>query len=184
MTSLAPIIPAIRRDTFNDPAFLFELKLEGFRGLADTIAGRMLSKNANRLRRIRAAARHLADWIRVRRRVSLEKVRRDIMNRLVIAVLAASLLSPALAQTPSVPPQDGELREGVVTRLADLCIQSSKTQYGLPGDQFEQGCRCFARAMADAMNSQDYEALSLGKFTESIGKKREQALASCSQQTR
>ena len=31
MTSLAPIIPAIRRDTFNDPAFLFELKLEGFR---------------------------------------------------------------------------------------------------------------------------------------------------------
>ncbi len=48
---MIPIIPTIRRDAFDDPAWLFDLKLDGFRGLADTIAGRMLSKNGNRLKR-------------------------------------------------------------------------------------------------------------------------------------
>ncbi len=40
-----------RKEPFDDPAYLLELKLDGFRGLANTIAGRMLSKNGNRLRR-------------------------------------------------------------------------------------------------------------------------------------
>jgi hypothetical protein len=38
---------AVRRP----PAWLFELRYDGFRGIADTIHGRMLSKNGNRLRR-------------------------------------------------------------------------------------------------------------------------------------
>ncbi len=37
------IIPIKRKEPFDDLAYLFELKLDGFRGLADTIAGRMLS---------------------------------------------------------------------------------------------------------------------------------------------
>ena len=45
------IIPIKRKEPFDDPAYLFKLKLDGFRGLADTIAGRTLSKNGNRLRR-------------------------------------------------------------------------------------------------------------------------------------
>jgi bifunctional non-homologous end joining protein LigD len=48
---LQPIVPARRAYPFDDPAWLFDLKLDGFRGLADTIAGRMLSKNGNRLKR-------------------------------------------------------------------------------------------------------------------------------------
>jgi hypothetical protein len=48
---MIPIIPAIRRDPFDHPAWLFDLKLDGFRGIADTVAGRMLSKNGNRLKR-------------------------------------------------------------------------------------------------------------------------------------
>ena len=32
-----PIIPTVRRDPFDDPAFLFELKYDGFRGIADTM---------------------------------------------------------------------------------------------------------------------------------------------------
>jgi bifunctional non-homologous end joining protein LigD len=51
MASIAPIIPTARRQPFDDPAWLFDLKLDGFRGIADTIAGRMLSKNGNRLKR-------------------------------------------------------------------------------------------------------------------------------------
>ena len=49
--TISPIIPVLRKDPFDDPAYLFELKLDGFRGLADSIQGRMLSKNGNPLRR-------------------------------------------------------------------------------------------------------------------------------------
>src|SRR6266699_5358347 len=46
-----PIIPIVRKEPFDDPAWLFELEYDGFRGIADTIRGRMLSKNKTRLRR-------------------------------------------------------------------------------------------------------------------------------------
>jgi bifunctional non-homologous end joining protein LigD len=49
--SLAPIIPIRRADPFDDPGFLFDLKLDGFRALADTITGRFISKNGNALKR-------------------------------------------------------------------------------------------------------------------------------------
>src|ERR1700736_6390397 len=55
-----PIIPIVRRDPFNDPAWSFELKYDGFRGLADTVnGGRMLSKNLNPLRRFETLLRGL-----------------------------------------------------------------------------------------------------------------------------
>ena len=47
--SMEPIIPIVRKEPFDDPAWLFDLKLDGFRGIADTISGRMLSKNSNRM---------------------------------------------------------------------------------------------------------------------------------------
>ena len=49
--TISPIIPVLRKDPFDDPAYLFELKLDDFRGLADSIQGRMLSKNGNPLKR-------------------------------------------------------------------------------------------------------------------------------------
>jgi bifunctional non-homologous end joining protein LigD len=42
-----PIIPVRRKGPFDDDAWVFELKLDGFRELADTIRGPMLSKNGN-----------------------------------------------------------------------------------------------------------------------------------------
>jgi hypothetical protein len=47
MPSLAPIIPVVRREPSDDPAWLFDLKLDGFRGLTDTVAGRMVSKSGS-----------------------------------------------------------------------------------------------------------------------------------------
>ena len=48
---IQPIIPAIRRaEAFDDSAWAFELKLDGFRGMADTIEGRLLSKQGNRMK--------------------------------------------------------------------------------------------------------------------------------------
>jgi hypothetical protein len=49
--NLKPIIPIRRKEPFDDPAYLFELKLDGLRGIANTVRGRMLSKNGNRMRR-------------------------------------------------------------------------------------------------------------------------------------
>src|SRR6266498_3495753 len=54
---MQPIIPIRRKEPFDDPAYLFELKLDGFRGIADIVNGRMLSKNLNPLKRFR----HLLD---------------------------------------------------------------------------------------------------------------------------
>jgi len=48
---LLPIIPIVRRDPFDDPGFAYELKLDGYRGLADTISGKLLSKNLNHMNR-------------------------------------------------------------------------------------------------------------------------------------
>jgi hypothetical protein len=39
MTALTPIIPVVRREPFDHAAWLFVLKLDGFRGIADRIAG-------------------------------------------------------------------------------------------------------------------------------------------------
>jgi ATP-dependent DNA ligase len=39
--NISPIIPIRRREAFDDPAFLFELKYDGFRALADTVNGRI-----------------------------------------------------------------------------------------------------------------------------------------------
>ena len=49
--NLAPIIPIRRQDAFDDPAHCFELKYDGFRALCDTVNGRILSKNTNRMKR-------------------------------------------------------------------------------------------------------------------------------------
>src|SRR6266496_4138818 len=50
---MQPIVPIRRKEPFDGDGWLFELKLDGFRGLADTIRGRMLSKNGNRLKRFK-----------------------------------------------------------------------------------------------------------------------------------
>ena len=50
---ITPIIPIRRDEIPTDPARAAELKLDGFRGIADTIRGKLLSKNLNPLKRLR-----------------------------------------------------------------------------------------------------------------------------------
>jgi hypothetical protein len=50
---ITPIIPIHRDEIPTDPAWAAELKLDGFRGIADTIRGKLLSKNLNPLKRLR-----------------------------------------------------------------------------------------------------------------------------------
>jgi hypothetical protein len=48
------IIPTVRKNAFDHPEWTFELKYGGFRGIADTAQGTMLSKNGNHLARFDA----------------------------------------------------------------------------------------------------------------------------------
>src|SRR6266498_5668688 len=65
---IIPIIPVRSNDPWDDVNWVWELKLDGFRGLADTVRGRMLSKKGNRAEAVRGAARCPAPRLRPRRR--------------------------------------------------------------------------------------------------------------------
>ena len=52
--TIAPIIPTMRREPFDGPEWTFELNFNGFRAIADTVNGRMLSKRGNRMHRFEA----------------------------------------------------------------------------------------------------------------------------------
>jgi bifunctional non-homologous end joining protein LigD len=56
---ISPIIPVARKEVTESPGYIYELKLDGFRGLADTINGRMPSKNLNSMKRFQ----HLLDGL-------------------------------------------------------------------------------------------------------------------------
>ena len=49
--TVVPIIPTLWREPFDADGWTLELKHEGFRGIADTVNGRMLSKRGNRMKR-------------------------------------------------------------------------------------------------------------------------------------
>jgi hypothetical protein len=61
---MKPIIPLIRKDAFDDPAWVFELKDDGFRGLADTLNRRIVSRNRNRLKRFEGLLESLPEMAR------------------------------------------------------------------------------------------------------------------------
>jgi bifunctional non-homologous end joining protein LigD len=56
---ISPIIPVAKKEITESPEWVYELKLDGFRGLADTINGRMLSKNLHSFKRFQ----HLLDGL-------------------------------------------------------------------------------------------------------------------------
>jgi ATP-dependent DNA ligase len=48
---LTLINPVERAEPFDDPEWLFEAKFDGFRAAADTVRGRLISRNGNRMQR-------------------------------------------------------------------------------------------------------------------------------------
>ena len=47
-------VPVWRKESVDHPEWSFELKVDGFRGLADTVRGRMLSRNRNHVKLAKA----------------------------------------------------------------------------------------------------------------------------------
>ena len=105
-----PIIPARRPEPFDDDAWLFDLKLDGFRGVADTIAGRMLSKNGNRLKRYEALLDALpAGYVFDGEIVALDDAGRPVFNALLFG-----------RQLPVYVPFDLMVADGEDVRIAPL----------------------------------------------------------------
>jgi ATP-dependent DNA ligase len=69
--NLAPIFPQRRAEPTTDPVWAAELKLDGFRGIGDTIRGKMLSKNLNPLKRFPCSMGRFAFSIRMADRTSM-----------------------------------------------------------------------------------------------------------------
>jgi bifunctional non-homologous end joining protein LigD len=53
-STLSLINPVLRAEPFDHPDWVFEAKLDGFRAAADTVRGRLISRNGNRMRRFEA----------------------------------------------------------------------------------------------------------------------------------
>jgi bifunctional non-homologous end joining protein LigD len=81
---IEPIIPARRAESFDDPAWSFELKLDGFRCIADTLGGRLLSKQGNRMKRFEPLLDTLpAGYVFDGEIVALDETGRPIFNDLM-----------------------------------------------------------------------------------------------------
>ena len=82
--TIAPIIPTARREPFDGPEWTFELKYDGFRAIADTVNGRMLSKRGNRMHRFEALLGLLpADFVLDGEIVALDEAGRPVFADLM-----------------------------------------------------------------------------------------------------
>src|SRR5262249_9254974 len=119
---IQPIIPARRAEPFDDPAWAFELKLDGFRYIADTIEGRLLSKQRNRLTRFGALLESLPQgYVFDGEIVCLDESGRPTFNDLLFkrrdpVYIAFDLLNVEGADVRAMPLKD---RRAILDRVAE-----------------------------------------------------------------
>jgi len=124
---IQPIIPARRAEPFDDPAWAFELKLDGFRCIVDTVEGRLLSKQRNRLTRFGALLESLPQgYVFDGEIVCLEESGRPIFTDLLFR-----------RRDPVYVAFDVLNVEGADVRAMPLKI-AARSSTGLPSDT---GCR-------------------------------------------
>jgi ATP-dependent DNA ligase len=75
---LTLINPVRRAEPFDDPDWLFEPKFDGLRASADTVRGRMISRNGSRMRRFEAVLDLLPNEL-----VVLDDAGRPLFNELL-----------------------------------------------------------------------------------------------------
>jgi len=103
-------------------------------------------------------------------------------------ISAAVLLcvSSAHAQQPTFPfLQDGGARNSFVQGGINTCLKTQAAaaeNHGLSKDRIARFCTCYARAIADSINGQEYEALIAGQVSESFRDKAKSASALCAGQ--
>ncbi len=140
--SILPIIPTVRREAFNGPEWTFELKLDGFRAIADTMNGRMLSKRGNRMHHFEALLGSLpADCVLDGEVVALDEAGRpmfaDLMFRRRPPVYVAFDVLIAGGEDVRALPLDR--RKAVLKRSAKAARRWTAITDGVP----RQGRRLF-----------------------------------------
>jgi hypothetical protein len=109
----------------------------------------------------------------------------EAMNKIAISFCPTVLLcmSYAYAQQPTFPfLQEGGARNSFVRGAIISCL---KTQTAAPANQgvsqerIEKFCNCYARALADVVNGQEYEAMVAGEILESFRDKAMRSRALC-----
>jgi hypothetical protein len=99
------------------------------------------------------------------------------------ALVLLTWASQAAAQQPSFPfLQDGGARESFVRSTMNSCIKTqiaAPENKGISQELITKFCSCYARAMADIINGQEYEALAAGEITDTFRKKVNSSSALC-----
>jgi len=139
-----PIIPVVRREPFDDPGWAFELKLDGFRCIADTINGRLLSEQGNRMRRFEALLETLPHgYVFDGEIVCLDEAGRPSFNDLLFRrsdpiYIAFDVLNVEGADIRGMPLKD---RRAVLDHIAEQHeIQKSELFFGCGKTVFKAVC--------------------------------------------
>ena len=141
---LSPVIPRRRADAFDDPAWAFELKLDGFRCIVDTVEGRLLSKQRNRLTRFGALLESLPQgYVFDGEIVCLDESGRPTFNDLLFkrrdpVYIAFDLLNVEGADVRAMPLKD---RRAILDRVAERYgMQKSELFFGCGKSLFKAVC--------------------------------------------
>jgi hypothetical protein len=88
-------------------------------------------------------------------------------------------MSCAFAQQPSFPfLQDGGARDSFVKNMDDSCLNAAAVRND-HSQKVQKYCICWAGAVADIINGQEYEALAADQLSDSLRDKIKRAGALC-----
>jgi hypothetical protein len=97
---------------------------------------------------------------------------RELLLRDAVVVISAAVLflctSFAHAQQPTF--QEGGARNAFVQGVINTCVktQTAAADQSVSQDQIALFCKCYARALADVVNGQEYEARWIGSRVSAI----------------
>lgn len=151
----------------------------------------------DRLRRLKQAFKEVQRAERAVLR-SVKRVRSAFANKQVHPpglmagrlICAAVLLcaSAAQAQQPTFPfLQDGGARNSFVRGTIDTCLKTrlaAPESRTIPQDRIVRFCDCYARAIADVVNGEEYEAMIKGQALGTFRDKVRAATAVCEENRR
>jgi bifunctional non-homologous end joining protein LigD len=140
----APIIPTRRAEAFDDPAWCFELKFDGFRCIAETIDLRLISKQQNRMKRFEPLLGTLPyGYIFDGEIVCLDETGRPVFNDLLFwrrepVYVAFDVLNVEGADVRGMPLKD---RRAILDRiLRHYRMQKSELFFGCGKSLFNAVC--------------------------------------------
>jgi ATP-dependent DNA ligase len=139
-----PLIPVVRKEPFDHPGWAFELKLDGFRCIADTLDARLLSKHQNRMKRFDPLLETLPEgYVFDGEIVCLDEAGKPIFNDLLFrrrepVYVAFDVLNVEGADVRGMPLKD---RRAIMDRVVmHYRMQKAKLFFGCGKSLFRAVC--------------------------------------------